>query len=178
MSKQEATRLADALRRCAPVDFDGDFAAAAALLERWPDGEPVAWVNGDELDNMMDDRPTMIAGKPDGWRRTPLYTAPPGQSERIAALEEELVRLKDAVRSARVDEAHCWSRRNDALEDENAALRADAERWRYVVTHASWYRHDDGRDRYSRMCVRLPYEADQSCVATRTAAIDAARSRT
>lgn len=42
--KDEAARLADALRRCADIDFDGDFAAAAALLERWPAaGERCAW---------------------------------------------------------------------------------------------------------------------------------------
>jgi cell division protein FtsB len=58
-------------------------------------------------------------------------------------------------------------------------IRADAERWRYFVTHCEWIRHwpTDGEreDAYSYMLVRLPYGADQSCVATRNAAIDAAR---
>jgi hypothetical protein len=39
--------------------------------------EAVAYVNGDELDNMLDDRVATIQGKPDGWRKTPLYAAPP-----------------------------------------------------------------------------------------------------
>lgn len=54
------------------------------------------------------------------------------------------------------------------------ALRADAERWRYAVTHCEWRRTDNEDGRYSMLVVRLPYDADQSCVATRNQAIDAA----
>lgn len=39
--------------------------------------EPVAYVNGDELDNMLDDRTATIQTNPSGWRRTPLYRAAP-----------------------------------------------------------------------------------------------------
>jgi hypothetical protein len=41
------------------------------------DSEPAAWVNGDELDNLLDDRTTLIQGTQSGWRRTPLYRAVP-----------------------------------------------------------------------------------------------------
>lgn len=36
-------------------------------------------------------------------------------AERIAADADEIERLKDAVRSARVDEAHCWASRVESL---------------------------------------------------------------
>ncbi len=62
-----------------------------------------------------------------------------------------------------------------ALVAERDALREDAERWRYFVTHCEWLRRRFGDDCYSSMSIRLPYDADQSCVAMRNAAIDAAR---
>ena len=58
------------------------------------------------------------------------------------------------------------------------ALRADAERWRYInERNGEWRRFEaDGPDpAYSMLCVRLPYDADLSCRATREIAIDAAR---
>jgi len=98
--KDEATRLADALRRCADIDFDGDFGAAAALLRRWPDGTPVAyqylfdgpygevWRNSSEYWNGL---------KPKASR--PLYAAPPDESKRIAALEAERAEMaSDLIR--------------------------------------------------------------------------------
>lgn len=43
--------------------------------------EPVGYVNGDELDNMLDnmldDRTATIQGTQSGWRKTPLYLHPP-----------------------------------------------------------------------------------------------------
>jgi hypothetical protein len=54
-------------------------------------------------------------------------------------------------------------------------LRADADRWRYVVANCEWLRQSVDGEHYSLLAVRLPYEADQSCVAMRNAAIDAAR---
>ena len=59
--------------------------------------------------------------------------------------------------------------------DEIEWLRADADRWQFVVRNCIWIRRDDEDDRCSLLAVRLPYDADQSCVATRTNAIDAAR---
>jgi hypothetical protein len=61
-----------------------------------------------------------------------------------------------------------------AVRAEVERLRVDAERWRYFVTHCQWFRHHDEDGSYSTMSTRLPYDADQSCVATRNAAIDAA----
>ena len=58
------------------------------------------------------------------------------------------------------------------LKAENAALKADAERWRYFVTHCEWLRRDEIGSRYSSMSLRLPYWTDQSCVAMRNHAID------
>lgn len=53
---------------CGPMDDEQSNAA---------DSEPAAWVNGDELDNLLDDRTTLIQGTQSGWRRTPLYRAVP-----------------------------------------------------------------------------------------------------
>ena len=39
-------------------------------------GEPVAYVNGDALDNMLDDRLAFIQRTKSGYRATPLYTTP------------------------------------------------------------------------------------------------------
>lgn len=54
--------------------------AKAALASQPPaapvETEPVAYVNGDELANLLDDRTTLIQGTKSGWRRTPLYTKP------------------------------------------------------------------------------------------------------
>lgn len=64
------------------------------------------------------------------------------------------------------------------LTAEVEALRADAERWRYInERNGEWRRSEaDGPDpAYSMLCVRLPYDADLSCRATREIAIDAAR---
>ena len=51
----------------------------AAVLAAHPPAAPVAYVNYDELDNMLDDRTATIAGVRDGWRKTPLYAHPPAQ---------------------------------------------------------------------------------------------------
>jgi Lar family restriction alleviation protein len=70
-----------------------------------------------------------------------------------------------------------WNERAQAAQQREPLTdeARDAARWRWVVRNCEWRRRDDDRDgRYSMLCVRLPYEADQSCVATRTAAIDAA----
>jgi len=56
------------------------------------------------------------------------------------------------------------------------ALRADAERWRYINTRNNvWRRHNTAGEEHSALCVILPYGADLSCRATREIAIDAAR---
>ncbi len=39
--------------------------------------EPVAFVNGDELDDLPDGRAVLIQSDKDGWRGTPLYKEPP-----------------------------------------------------------------------------------------------------
>lgn len=46
--------------------------ALDALATAQP-AEPVAWVNGSELDNMLDDRTATIEGHKSGWRGVPLY---------------------------------------------------------------------------------------------------------
>jgi hypothetical protein len=50
------------------------------------EGEPVAYVNRDELDNMLDDRTATIAGVRDGWRKTPLYLATPSSPQAAGRL--------------------------------------------------------------------------------------------
>jgi hypothetical protein len=37
------------------------------------DPKPVAYVNGSELDNMLDDRTATVQGVIGGWRKTPLF---------------------------------------------------------------------------------------------------------
>ena len=62
------------------------------------------------------------------------------------------------------------------LRAEVEALRADAERWRYINTRNNvWRRHITAGEEHSALCVILPYGADLSCRATREIAIDAAR---
>ena len=62
------------------------------------------------------------------------------------------------------------------LTAEVEALRADAERWRYINTRNNvWRRHNTAGEEHSALCVILPYGADLSCRATREIAIDAAR---
>jgi hypothetical protein len=94
--------------------------------------------------------------------------------------QPEALRLADVLSGVLYSAADTVSASKELrrLHAENEALRADAKRWRYVVHNCGWIRRNDEDGRYSEMTVRLPYEADQSCVATRTAAIDAARSKT
>ena len=53
---------------------------------------------------------------------------------------------------------------------ERDALRVDAERWQWAVTHAAWHREDEG----TYIAVPVADGADLSCRALRDAAIDAA----
>ncbi|WP_288659494.1 MULTISPECIES: hypothetical protein [Pseudomonas] len=76
-----------------PAPGGEDVVLSAA---RTAPAEPVAWVNGDELDNMLDDRTAVIAGKMDGYRKTPLYTAPD-------ALQAEVERLKADANEAEAE---------------------------------------------------------------------------
>lgn len=74
-----------------------------AALASAAQGAPVAWVNGDELDNMLDDRTATIEGRKSGLRGVPLYrvrAAPVnptiGREELVdAALKE----LRDACKT-------------------------------------------------------------------------------
>ena len=51
--------------------------------------EPVAWVNADNLDNLLNDRTTTIQGNRSFFRATPLYAAPvDAKAIREEALEE------------------------------------------------------------------------------------------
>jgi hypothetical protein len=56
---------------------------------------PVAYVNGDELDNMLDDRTATIQSNPSGWRRTPLYRAAPTAGEDVRDAIEHLPRYRE-----------------------------------------------------------------------------------
>lgn len=95
--KTEATRLADALDdSLCPMCHQ-----AAALLRRWPEGEPCVWVDEVSLAwlaKRLEDHATItttLAKQRALNRAVPLYATPPDQSDRIAALEaalEELLR--------------------------------------------------------------------------------------
>lgn len=85
------------LIRSGKWDSDGmlqhAFTGAVAALASLKGGvaqEPVAWVNLDDLDNMLDDRTAEIQGVKSGWRRTPLYASPPPADDAgVAALNVE-----------------------------------------------------------------------------------------
>lgn len=140
MSKQEATRLADALRRCADIDFDGDFGAAAALLDRWPDGEPVGpiYCVGNKTSHAYfwrrsdADAFAASAGAAVGlhvWE-VQVMGRPPAESERIAALEAALEQARVAMKALRSVDAHSALTEDDAdtiNANLDAALRAIEE---------------------------------------------------
>ena len=97
--KTEARRLADALQ-FVPLAV---AKTAAAMLRRWPDGEPVAWLYEARY---IDTAWTVCVGLnnpgPEGaYLRgvRPLYTAPP--AERIAALEEDSAIQREAFHMMR-----------------------------------------------------------------------------
>ena len=55
------------------------------------------------------------------------------------------------------------------------ALRKDAERGRMLIEHGEWIRRNHDTDEaHALLAIRLPYDADLSCKATREDAIDAA----
>jgi hypothetical protein len=70
------------------------LAAPVAAIEQ-PPQVPIAYVNGDELDNMLDDRTATIQGSPSGWRKTPLYAAPAEQPHTAGAARQGGVTCND-----------------------------------------------------------------------------------
>lgn len=60
---------------CTQSAWEGWQARAAHIASK-PNAEPVAYVNGDELDNMLDDRTATIQSSRTGYRATPLYATP------------------------------------------------------------------------------------------------------
>lgn len=62
-----------------------DELRAAVAAAKVPTSQPAAYVNGDELDNMLDDRTATIQSNPSGYRKTPLYAAPVEQDQGAGA---------------------------------------------------------------------------------------------
>ena len=102
-------------------------------------------------------------------------------AHRAAAITDLSARLLEAARRGKPDgvmmlathelyNAGILLDRLAQAEWERDALRADAERGRYMLKHAGWYR-SEGR---TQLCVTVPAGSDLSCYATRQAAIDAA----
>ncbi len=126
MSKQEATRLADAL--------DDSFCPlchqAAAMLRQWPEaGGPVAWISAESVRRLRSGGNGSRGTVPVHATRSmsshaPLYAAQPDQSERIAALEAERDQYKMAA-EAEAGFADQYKAKCAALEAENAMLRAE-----------------------------------------------------
>ena len=80
--------------RCdSEIDEGGKVAATlrAALAQPAASGEPVAYINSDELDNMLDDRAAVIYRVQDGFRKTPLYAAPQPAPARAPLTDEQLI---------------------------------------------------------------------------------------
>jgi len=69
-SAQQAPVSAEAL------DANAGFIPWSESRAQVVPAEPVGYVNGDELDNMLDDRTASIASSKSGWRGTPLYRSP------------------------------------------------------------------------------------------------------
>jgi hypothetical protein len=68
-----------------------------------PASAPAAYVNGDELDNMLDDRTATIQTNPSGYRRTPLYR------DKRPALQKLLAEMPDPE-TASDAELRAWAR--------------------------------------------------------------------
>lgn len=104
MSKQEATRLADALDMAlCDRELSTLLDRTVALLRQWPDGTPVAHVTVGQLSKMFEDLEGIDTGQPGyhwrkGWnaalRRAMDYAAP---ADRIEADTDELTRLRTKV---------------------------------------------------------------------------------
>ena len=60
---------------------------------------------------------------------------------------------------------------NAALVSENARLREDAERGRYMIEHGCWHRGEE----QTHLAILVPQGSDLSCYATRARAIDLVR---
>lgn len=83
---------------------------------------------------------------------------------------QEAHRLRE-LNSKLTDKANSYVIYNARLEERLNAALDDAERWRWGVKHAAWYRSEER----SHIAIPVAAGADLSCVATRVAAIDAAR---
>lgn len=81
-------KLYDLQRMLAEYGFRMEVYDGPALAAPSTPAEPVGYVNGDELDNMLDDRTCLIVPKASGWRRTPIYRAPstPAAAEHAMAI--------------------------------------------------------------------------------------------
>jgi hypothetical protein len=93
-----------------------DYARAAVADRAAVQAEPVAWINGDELANMLHDRAGTVVGSQDGWRRVPLYASPPAAA--VPAPSEAVTEKRIAAIMALVDEfaaarAHASRRSKD-----------------------------------------------------------------
>lgn len=76
--------------------------------------------------------------------------------------------LRDNTRHAFISACYAAPHAPARLTDEE--LRKDAERWRWGVAHAAWYRNSDR----AHIAIPVAMDADLSCIAMRVAAIDAA----
>lgn len=86
----------------------------------------------------------------------------------IMQIERDEARADLAAAQTRAD---AMLRVAEKWEAEAAALRVDAERGKWMIDHAEWWR--DGNE--TRMVIRVADKADLSCYAMRELAIDAAR---
>ena len=86
-----------------------------------------------------------------------------------AALQAMTAERDDALYAGRLIVQRC-----DRLVAERDALKADAERYRWIVKHAGWYRNDedDLRDNSTKLAINVAYGADLSCEAMRDLAIE------
>jgi hypothetical protein len=91
LGSAQLSALVDMYRKGAVLE--DVFQRAAALARApLPAQEPIAYVNRDELDNMLDDRTATIQTNPSNWRRTPLYAAPAQAGDALDAARYRAVR--------------------------------------------------------------------------------------
>ena len=79
-----------------------------------PEQEPVAFVHGDDLDNLLDDRVAFIQRTKSGHRKTALYTNPP---QRKPLRNDQIIQILDRERMK-------WNKSPPTYEFDLAFVRA------------------------------------------------------
>lgn len=80
------TLISDFHSACAGIGLSPNEVERIRCSLAQPEPEPVAWCNSDDL--LEEPRHVVVTGKSDGWRKTPLFTAPP---QRKPLTDQEII---------------------------------------------------------------------------------------